>query len=159
MSKAIKFKNNMYLDTRGAVHNRTILKTYLDNEKIRVDGKQDKLYDSGWRYPTMENGWSDSSTSRKVAYRRIGNVVYLTGALNSGNYRSNIFTLPVGFRSQPAYDCCIVRLGGTSWGYFFLNYEGQHNGRVVMENPNNQGTGLEVPLFGICWVTDDAIPT
>ncbi len=41
MSKAIKFKNNMYLDTRGAVHNGTILKTYLDDEKTRVDGKQD----------------------------------------------------------------------------------------------------------------------
>lgn len=44
MSKAIKFKNNMYLDTRGVVHNRTILKTYLDNEKTRVDGKQNIIY-------------------------------------------------------------------------------------------------------------------
>lgn len=44
MSKAIKFKNNMYLDTRGAVHNGTILKTYLDNEKTRVDGKQNIIY-------------------------------------------------------------------------------------------------------------------
>lgn len=37
MSKAIKFKNNMYLDTRGAVHNGTILKTYLDNLKSNID--------------------------------------------------------------------------------------------------------------------------
>ena len=33
MSKAVKLKNNLYLDTRGKVHNRTILKTYLDSER------------------------------------------------------------------------------------------------------------------------------
>ena len=134
------------------------IKTNTDNISNLQNNKQDKLYDSGWRYPTMGNGWVDNSSNRRVAYRRIGNVVYLRGAFNSGTYRQTICTLPVGFRSQPAYDCCIVRLGGSNWGYLFLNYEGEHNGRMVMENPNNQGTGLEVPLFGISWITDDPIP-
>lgn len=31
MAKAIKLKNDIYLDTRGSVHNGTILKTYLDD--------------------------------------------------------------------------------------------------------------------------------
>ena len=31
MSKAVKLKNNLYLDSRSIVHNKTILKTFLDN--------------------------------------------------------------------------------------------------------------------------------
>lgn len=43
MSKAIKFKNNMYLDSRGAVHNGTILKTYLDNMNTNITNLSNKI--------------------------------------------------------------------------------------------------------------------
>lgn len=36
MAKAIKLKNDIYLDTRGSVHNGTILKTYLDDMNTNV---------------------------------------------------------------------------------------------------------------------------
>lgn len=43
MAKAIKLKNDMYLDTRGAVHNGTILKTYLDNLNTNVGNVGSKV--------------------------------------------------------------------------------------------------------------------
>lgn len=36
MSKSVKLKNNLYLDTRGIVHNKEILSDYLDNLSNKI---------------------------------------------------------------------------------------------------------------------------
>lgn len=85
MSKAIKFKNNMYLDTRGAVHNGTILKTYLDNRKTFDDNLQARVGRIGSFYSTIKNNVNvnANSTNRVISltldpgtYILLGNFKY-----------------------------------------------------------------------------------
>jgi len=42
MAKAVKLRNDLYLDTRGIVHNKEILKPYLDNLKSGTDNLQNQ---------------------------------------------------------------------------------------------------------------------
>lgn len=155
MSKAIKFKNNMYLDTRGAVHNGTILKTYLDNEKTRVDGKQDKLYDSGWKNITFPNkqyyddyGGSDFNYCRA---RRIGNVVYLKGLVNVKSPRNNVdevvCQLPSGFAPRKRW--YVPAAGSTA------EYNNGGHDTILTIRPD--GTIHTHNSYGTGWISLDCI--
>lgn len=58
-------------------------------------------YDSGWLYPTFQNGWVDyDSTYGYTRYRKINNVVYIEGLIKNGTISTSLpcFTLPVGYR-------------------------------------------------------------
>lgn len=152
MSKTIKFKNNMYLDTRGAVHNGTILKTYLDNEKTRVDGKQNKLYDSGWKYLTLQNGATIFNENNKPRYRKIGNIVYLDGLFSSPatsvTSPLTIATLPSGYRPSSWWKSFIIRNGTNSC------ICGVNKGGVTGEIWIQYASAEETSLNGIVFVAD-----
>lgn len=80
MSKAIKFKNNMYLDTRGAVHNGTILKTYLDNMNTSITNMNTNITNLSKKGNYIVLGkpagsepiaWSVKSSWNKMPYERL----------------------------------------------------------------------------------------
>jgi hypothetical protein len=55
--------------------------------------------DSGWvTVSVFSNSWAYYSANNGVAYRRIGNIVKLTGVVQSGASNATAFTLPTGFR-------------------------------------------------------------
>ena len=60
--------------------------------------------DSGWIYPTLNNGWSNPYSSAPTRYRKIGKVVQLESFVDATADASNIiFTLPEGFRPSAQY--------------------------------------------------------
>ena len=63
-----------------------------------VDGRP---LDTGWKNMTMASG-AEGSSSDVPQYRRIGNLVYLTGQVTTHGIVGPIATLPVGYR--PALD-------------------------------------------------------
>lgn len=118
-----------------------------DNEKLFPD-----QYDSGWIYPTLENGWNNSSAhASPVRYRKIGNVVYIAGSITGGTFRSTIFTLPVGFRPGGNYQVTLIR-ATAGYARLHINYDGKNNGRVILENVD--GTNEEVSLFNISFIAE-----
>jgi microcystin-dependent protein len=56
--------------------------------------------DTGWITPAFVNGWVnyDPTTYSVAKYRKIGNVVYVSGLVKSGTLNTDIFILPVGYR-------------------------------------------------------------
>jgi len=57
--------------------------------------------DTGWLYPTFQNGWVNYDTYYgPTRYRRVNNIVMIEGLVKSGTIGSNssVFTLPAGFR-------------------------------------------------------------
>lgn len=118
-----------------------------DSEKLFPD-----QYDSGWIYPTLENGWSNRTTNASPArYRKIGNVVYIAGSITGGTFNSTIFTLPAGFRPGGSYQSTLVR-ATAGYARLHFNYEANGNGRVVLENVD--GTNGEVLLFNISFIAE-----
>lgn len=60
--------------------------------------------DSGWIYPTLNNGWSSPYSSAPTRYRKIGKMVQLESFVDATADAENIiFTLPEGFRPSPQY--------------------------------------------------------
>ena len=60
-------------------------------------------YDSGWIYPTFQNGWVNYGTPFGYArYRKINNVVHIEGLIKSGTISTSLpcFILPEGMRPQ-----------------------------------------------------------
>lgn len=130
----------------------------MTNNKGYLENKSgDKLYpdqyDSGWIYPTLQNGWTFPTTLRKPAFRKIGNIVYLNGTLISGQYSKTIFTLPVGFRPAADYLNTPIRVA-TGTGNLFINFEGAGNGVVAIESYTLTGTGQESSLLGISFIAE-----
>ena len=117
---------------------------------------QPKIYDSGWIYPTLENGWVAYDEDRRFKYRKIGEVVYIQGSIKGGTHRSVICTLPEGFRPGVPYSNCPIRINGTTIGWFFVNYGGSGlNGIVALES--SKGTDddfVECPMFNISYIAE-----
>ena len=59
MAKAIKLRNDLYLDTRGIVHNNEILKPYLDNLKSGTNNLQTELNNLSSSLGQYEVIWFD----------------------------------------------------------------------------------------------------
>lgn len=117
---------------------------------------QPKIYDSGWIYPTLQNGWVAYDDSRPFKYRKIGEVVYIQGSIKDGTHRSVVCTLPEGFRPGVPYSNCPIRINGTTVGWFFVNYGGSElNGVVAIES--SKGTDddfVECPMFSISYIAE-----
>ena len=63
--------------------------------------------DSGWIRPTLNSNFTDYTSSQRVAYRRVGRVVFIRGSLNptttlDTTTEQTAFTLPEGFRPSQA---------------------------------------------------------
>lgn len=63
--------------------------------------------DSGWIRPTFNSNFTDYASSQRVAYRRVGRVVFIRGSLNptttlDTTSEQTAFTLPEGFRPSQA---------------------------------------------------------
>ena len=130
-------------------------KLLVDNEI--ADIYQPKLYDSGWIYPTLENGWEAYDADRPFKYRKIGEVVYLQGSVKNGAHKGVLFTMPVGFRPGTSYSNCPIRINGSEIGWFFVNYGGSGaNGVVAIETSNPAGTSnfVECPMFNISYIAE-----
>lgn len=58
------------------------------------------LAPSAWTAVTFQNSWVNFAGGIDVAtkYRKVGDIVYLQGAVSGGSVPSTIFTLPSGFR-------------------------------------------------------------
>jgi hypothetical protein len=139
MSKGIKFKNNTYLDSSGVTHNRVSLKSIIDNY----------ITDSGWLYPTMINGWVNRpENASPIRYRKIGKVVYISGAIKSGTFGQQVFTLPVGYRPAGSYICSIVR-AGSGIAMFHINFGASGNGVVVIVSNEKISSRIKNHSLGI----------
>lgn len=102
MSKAIKFKNNMYLDTRGAVHNGTILKTYLDNEKTYLDNQQNII---------------DYNSKALNGYLKLLNGIIIQWGRFSMNINANETTQAVNFNIPFPNNCLSMSINLNDVGY------------------------------------------
>lgn len=127
-----------------------------ENGNNIVTTYQPKIYDSGWIYPTLQNGWVAYDDSRPFKYRKIGEVVYIQGSIKDGTHRSVVCTLPAGFRPGVPYSNCPIRINGTTVGWFFVNYGGSElNGVVAIES--SKGTDddfVECPMFSISYIAE-----
>lgn len=119
MSKAIKFKNNMYLDSRGAVHNGTILKTYLDNLSNNINNNTNALNNRG-NFITLSKrrdqepiSWSATGTWSRMPYT---NVIDSKGSVLSNNETGNM-EIASGIKTVRFYAqaLCDWSVGGSHW--------------------------------------------
>lgn len=144
MSKAIKFKNNVYLDTRGAVHNGTILKTYLDTKTI---------YDSGSNalgsYIRFQDGtmicWKTTPSMAVNITNRWENIYY--GKITT------IYNYAMNFISTPVIIWDVIP--DTSTGCFKVSYEApvitsSGISNLSVARPNSRA-GVSVKLWFIAF--------
>lgn len=134
MSKAIKFKNNMYLDTRGAVHNGTILKTYLDNLQTVIQNINKPIVDS-----VLQQNQSYFSTNFNLGegtYDFELKIVFVDEA-------RNVFVVPNGLWESNKIAYGFVNYGGRMFGNAG-SYEGSQNrssgGMGIANNKNSYWT-------------------
>lgn len=119
-------------------------------------------YDSGWisvRDEEMLNGWeSYNSSSYQVAYRKLGNSVYLRGLIRRGTEGSEMFTLPSGFRPSRGSEIFYCLTSGT------ISNNGGHKGTrinvltsgTVSQTGTNTALGNGfISLSNISFATDD----
>lgn len=86
-----------------------------------------------WIPVTYQNGWHLVNYS--LAYRKIGDIVYLRGDMGGGTNPGTVFTLPVGYR-PPATETVELLVQGGLLGYAYVFPSGvfEHHGA------NNGGT-------------------
>jgi len=95
----LKERLEVLFGIRGAEGDRAARKKELDSLRNRVGRLQ---RDSGWRIPTLLNGWVDYGGSYgPPRYRRLDSgLVVVEGLVKSGTAGATIFTLPEGFRPR-----------------------------------------------------------
>lgn len=114
MSKAIKFKNNTYIDSSAIAHNRQSLKNILEAKTI---------YDSG----SNSNGsWLRYNDGTMICYgTRYFTITadYLVGTLyyNQNGVNIGLGNYPLSFVDTPV---CILGGGSGSLNYIEHNYSG-----------------------------------
>ena len=105
MSKAIKFKNDLYLDTSGSVHKSIILKTWLDNfyNKMHSASSNPCLFRDAWW--TLGNGKSlnDVVNGINFAYSSQGNPSNGTAVTFSGTNKTYQLQLASNYQSSRMY--------------------------------------------------------
>lgn len=131
MSKAIKFKNNMYLDTRGAVHNGAILKTYLDNlensKQNIITNLINRIIDSsGSNYIKFTDGtmvcWGSKNYTLTNNDAQIGGLWYTTRITDLGTFAQTFKQVPIvitgcikGAFNVAEYNCNSTTNVGYCW--------------------------------------------
>ncbi len=98
-----------------------------------------------WTAPTLGNSWQDFlSGVAPVAYRRVGDVVELRGAIKSGTLATTVFTLPVGFRPTAGNHLFAVVAGPGG-----ARLDVSSDGTVVVRHYYSSGTNALVSLAGV----------
>ena len=110
-------------------------------------GKADKPIDTGWIEPTLINGFTQpaNTVETRVAYRRIGNIVYVRGTAYGGSVNNAIFAVPVNLQPSRA-----VR--------FLTTNQSQTYNRIGVAGGNLSVTGTPygqwVSLDSVHWILD-----
>lgn len=83
-----------------------------------LDAKLDAaIADTGWVELTPQNGSSHADNANKMAYRRIGNEVFLRGAVkNVTAIGTVVASLPVGYRPENSHVWTSTQINGASYG-------------------------------------------
>ena len=99
----------------------------------------------GWIAPTLGNSWADFLAGvAPTAYRRIGDVVELRGAIKSGTVNTTVFTLPVGARPTAGIEIFPVVAGAGG-----ARLDIGTNGTVTVRSYFSSGSNLMVSLSGV----------
>lgn len=146
MSKAIKFGNDIYLDTSGSTNNRRTLDKYL--------------VDTGWvsLEPYLQDNFIPWSAELTVYYRKVDNIVYLRGLFKSTvditDTRTIVLKLPDELRPQHILyfpvACSMNELTYGNKAYLLTIYP---SGDVVLHF-NTLPMERWVSLSGIIYLTD-----
>lgn len=116
----------------GVVANVSNTYSTSETDTYSCDYINGKLYDSGWKNATLENGWSNIS-NRNMKYRKIGSVVYVQGTITGGTYAAGttLFTLPEGFRNTMPYQKFVGEYysSGAQVGFVYV----YNNGVVALD--------------------------
>jgi len=105
---------------------------------------------SAWTAPTLTNGWVDFLAGvAPTAYRKVGDVVELRGAIKSGTLASTAFTLPAGFRPASGIHIfyAVAQPGGA-------RIDVGADGTVTVRSYMSSGTNALVSLAGIRYSTN-----
>lgn len=113
------------------------------------DWKQLNENDSGWINLTLNTGISEYSNVWTPKYRKIGNVVYIRGAVKGiTNNNKVIAALPIGFR--PSDFIHFTQVATTTGGNAYsTSYRITNKGQIVMEVTGEGSTPSATDLFPI----------
>lgn len=117
---------------------------YLNLEEV-----QEKTKDTGWIELNLINGATNITTDRKLSCRKIGNVVYLSGAIIAPTTADNSVTiiayLPSGFIPHYNYESFVIRnANGTCLAGINLNTK---DGAIWIQNAENGETSFSNVSF------------
>ena len=99
----------------------------------------------GWIAPTLGNSWVDFLAGvAPTAYRRIGDVVELRGAIKSGTVNTTVFTLPAGARPTAGIEIFPVVAGAGG-----ARLDIGTNGTVTVRSYFSSGSNSMVTLSGV----------
>ena len=99
----------------------------------------------GWVAPTLGNSWVDFLAGvAPTAYRRIGDVVELRGAIKSGTVHTTVFTLPAGARPTAGIEIFPVVAGAGG-----ARLDIGTNGTVTVRSYFSSGSNSMVTLSGV----------
>lgn len=70
---------------------------------------------TAWTTPTFTNNWVNAGGSQAAQFRKIGDVVYLRGAISNGTMATSAFTMPAGFRPPAETYFSTGSWTGTAW--------------------------------------------
>lgn len=101
-----------------------LLKEQVATLQTQVAELNDKLADSGWIDLPLSDGITAYNDEQKPRYRKIGNIVYLSGVFKGVTANNTVVgTLPEGFRPNkkimftvPSVAQCMSRISITSTG-------------------------------------------
>lgn len=105
----------------------------------------DLIKPTAWVRPTLLNSWTDKTTTGFVAYRRVGDIVYLRGYVGGGAVSTAIYALPAGFR--PPYSVSVASVSYSVsglWGSAKLDIN--TDGNIVMSSLSQSSTREYVNL-------------
>lgn len=109
--RAIKFKNNDYLDSTGIVHNKIILKNFFTTNTAQVE-KSDEI----------------NNNHTNVSLRKSGNIVSLQGVIYFSTAKSKwttFMTIPTDYNGVTGYGNLIEEATGKTYPVIV-----QDNGQV-----------------------------
>lgn len=128
MSKSFKFKNNMYLDTKGIVHNKELLSDVLNKRQINITSVT-------WTYNTSVKFFTLPYSSGVHSYIITGVVSYIETALYS-----NVMLLV----TQTGTNVKIDRIVGASSNTYTAN--------GIDLYVNNGQAQSSLHLYGVCYI-------
>lgn len=72
----------------------------ITDEVNRLSPIVDGRTPTAWTAVVFANGWVNLDAPRACQYRKIGDMVYMSGCMASGTMGATAFTLPAGFRPR-----------------------------------------------------------